>query len=530
VSIVERMARVSDRQLATLIGGVLLALAGWPLLFLQVPPYQDLPGHMATVCVLLNPERYPEFLSNGWLKANSLFLGLLYLAAKAVGVVDAARIVCALVLGATAFALPHFVLAFTDRRRLLVASLVMAPMVHHWFILMGMLGFALALPLGLATIVLLARQAAQPSVLRGLLLGALAALLWFAHAIVLLLVGLLAAIEALTQPNWRAKMSAAIALLTPFAPVAALLVVTVARQTGSAHGQEWGRLDAVGYQTNFSAVYALWAHAFFGLSPLSAAGLVPAVALAVMAARNARPRVPMLSLCALAALGAIYWFFPHTLPAFGYVSERVIPFLWAWALVHVPPRVAPWAARLLILGCLGWAAGLAVDLFRAEKDLFAFTAAAPEVPVGARMLTLNFEPRVSSRNTWSLLHASGMYTVLRAVSPQDVWADSPSMPIRHSAPPAFAGDPVSVRSFLGAARTPAAYCETLQRAGLRDVDCMQGWATAWTEFWNDALARYDYVLLWGAPAEVQATAPASYAPRMSRGRLTLLGRSAPASR
>jgi hypothetical protein len=358
----------------------------------------------------------------------------------------------------------------------------------------------------------------------------LAALLWFSHAIVLLLIVLLAAVEALRQPSLRAKVSTAAALLTPLAPVAALLVVTIAHQTGSADGQEWGRLDAVGYQTNFSAVYALWAHQFFALSPLSAAGLVPAVALAVMAARNARAPVPVFSLCALAALGAIYWFFPHTLPAFGYVSERAIPFLWAWALAHVPPRVAPWAARLLVLGSLGWAAGLAVDLFRAENDLSAFTAAAPVVPMGARMLTLNFEPRVSSRNTWSLLHASGMYTVLRAVKPQDVWADSPSMPIRHSAPPAFVDDPVSIRRFLAAARTPASYCDTLRRAGLRDFDCTQGWATAWAGFWDDAARRYDYVLLWGAPDEVIASAPKSYAPQMSQGRLTLLGRWAPASR
>jgi hypothetical protein len=530
VSIVERMARMSDKQLATLIGGALFVVAGWPLLFLRVPPYQDLPGHMATVCVLLNPERYPDFLSNGWLKANSLFVGLLYLAAKGLGVVAAARLVCALVLGATALALPHFVLAFTDRRRLLVASLLMAPMVHHWFILMGMLGFALAFPMGLATLVLLARQAEQPSVRRGLALGAMAALLWFAHAIVLLLVGLLAAVEALTRPNVRAKAATAIALLGPLAPVAALLVVTIASQGRSTHGQEWGRLDTIGYQSNFSAIYALWAHEFLALSPLSAAGLVPALALAFMAARNARARVPLFSLCGLAALGAVYWFFPHTLPAFGYVSERAIPFLWAWALVHVPPRVPPWAAQLLVLASFAWGAGLALDLFRAEADLSAFAAAAPEVPTGARLLTLNFEPRVSSRNTWSLLHASGMYTVLRAVKPQDVWADSPSMPIRHAAPPAFVEDPVSVRSFLAAARTPNAYCESLVRAGLPDFDCARRWATTWAEFWKEAAPRYDYVLFWGAPPEVVATAPESYAPNMRRGRLTLLGRRAPASR
>src|SRR5271154_3099776 len=163
MTMAERMDRLGDRQLATPIGALLFVVAGWPVLFLRVAPYQDLPDHLATLCVLLDPGRYPEFVSNGWLKSNTLMFGLLLLFSKLGGPIAAGRALCVLVLGSTAMALPHFVLELTDRRRLLVASLFMLPMVHGWFVLMGMLAFALALPLGLYAIMLLCRQGASPT-------------------------------------------------------------------------------------------------------------------------------------------------------------------------------------------------------------------------------------------------------------------------------------------------------------------------------------------------------------------------------
>jgi hypothetical protein len=513
---------ISDQRLAVFIGAALFVVAGWPLLALRVPPYQDLPDHLATVCVLLDPRHYPDFVTNGWFKTNSVFIGLLFLISKALGVIPAGRIVSAFVVGAMAFSLPQFVLAFTDRRRLLIAALVMAPMAHSWFVLMGMLGFALAIPLGLWVLVLLARQNAQPTAKRAIALAVLGVLLWLTHGVVLLLVALLALIEVAVRPGPRTRAASGLALLGPLLPAALLAITSIAYHPIEARTGSWGRLDELAFQNNFLAVYSLWAQEFFGLSPLSAAGLVPAVFLAFMAARSVRAPIPMFSVYALVALGAIYLFAPHTLPGFGFVRERTLPFLWAWALVRVPAQLPRRAVAVLALATLGWSAGLAADLFRAEADLDDFTAAAPQVPERARLLTLNFEPRVSSRNTWSLLHASGMYTVLRGVKPQDLWADSPSMPIRYVHAPSYIEDPVTIRLFLGAARSPTAYCERLRHSGLPDIDCAEGWSRAWGTFWQDVQSRYDYVLLWGAPPEVTAQVPASYEKQMDSGRLKLL--------
>ena len=528
MSLAGRLAELSDRRLATLIGAILFAMAGWPLLVLRLPPYQDLPDHLATVCVLLNPERYPEFVSNGWFKADSFFYLACYAMAKHIGVVAAGRVLSAAVLFANAFALPHFVLGFTDRRRLVVSSLVMAPMVHNWWVLMGMLNFALAFPLALVAIGLLARQATRPTLARGVAIGLAAGLLWFTHAVMLVCVGLLVVIEAVRQmmvAGGRRGVSLGIALVAPFAPAGCLLVETIARHAAETTTEaQFGRVSEVLFQDNLSRVYDLWAHWFFGMSPWSAAGVVPAVVLAVCAARAWRSPVPMFSPWVFAALFSLYWLLPNMLPGFGYVDERVLPLLWSWALVRVPPRLPPWITALLATSSAAWAAGIATDLFLGERDLEDFTAAASEVAPGARLLTLNFATRVSSTNTWSLLHASGMYTVLRGAKPQDLWADSPSAPLRHARAPTFVEDPVSVREFVRTAATPEAYCATVARSGLPPFDCASNWRAAWGEFWKSARERYDDVLLWGASPEVLERVPPEYAPRFARGRLELRAR------
>jgi hypothetical protein len=520
-SVVAWVDGLSDKQLATLIGVVLAFVGGWPLLFLRLAPYQDLPDHLATVCVLLNPERYPEFVSNGWFKSNSALVALLYLLAKGLGVVAAGRIVPVLVVGATALALPHFVLAFTDRRRLIVASLVMAPMVHTWWTLTGMLNFSAGFAIALGLLALLARQAESPTVRRGLGIVALSGLLWFTHGLVLLFVGLLSVVEVAVRPErgLRARLLTARAVLLPLLPMGLLTVGTVF------HHKQFGHVDAVKFEPTIQAVYDLWAHWFLGLSFISWLGLVNALALVFFAVRRARAHIPFFSIWALVVLGAFYFLMPLTIPGVGFLCERALPFLWAWALLRVPPRVPGWTSRLLLASSAAWSIGLAVDLFRAGFDLDDFVAAAPQVPPGAHLLALNFEPHGSATNTWCLIHASGMYTVLSGAHPLDLWADSTSMPIMHThAPTTYVEDPVRIREFQGVAHDPRRYCEALDQTGFSDVDCRARWEDTWHEFWREAGPRYDYILLWGAPPELRATMPMDYQAHMVIGPVELYSR------
>ena len=71
--------RVTDRQLALILSALLFVLAAWPLSLVDVPPFQDLPNHLATVTVIRHLDRYPEFAFNGYFKTNSaLFTWLLF--------------------------------------------------------------------------------------------------------------------------------------------------------------------------------------------------------------------------------------------------------------------------------------------------------------------------------------------------------------------------------------------------------------------------------------------------------------------
>src|SRR5688572_25980332 len=63
--------RLTDTQLSLVISAFMFVFAAWPLALTEVPPYQDLPNHLAAVTVIHHPEQYPEFAFNGWFKTNS---------------------------------------------------------------------------------------------------------------------------------------------------------------------------------------------------------------------------------------------------------------------------------------------------------------------------------------------------------------------------------------------------------------------------------------------------------------------------
>src|SRR5438270_14012542 len=78
---------------------------------------------------------------------------------------------------------------------------------------------------------------------------------------------------------------------------------------------------------------------------------------------------------------------------------------------------------------LAYSAGLGVDYVRLDRDRAQFTAGIDAVPAGARLLPLSFATRVTSDNTWSLLHAWGYYVLAKDTSAPLLFADSRSYPI-----------------------------------------------------------------------------------------------------
>jgi len=212
------LARATDGQIALLLSGVLFLIAAWQLALVDLPPFQDLPNHLAAVTVIQHPERYPEFVFNGYFKTNSALFTWLLLVGSVVGTKAAARLFALLVLAVGALAYPRFVLSLAGRRRMVISAFFVWPMVHNWFVSMGMLDFALSVPLATILLIMLNEQRQRPTKVRAFGIALLALVTWHAHVFPLLVVLLLVALEVVLRPTWRER-SAHRASSTPVAAV-----------------------------------------------------------------------------------------------------------------------------------------------------------------------------------------------------------------------------------------------------------------------------------------------------------------------
>ena len=200
-----------------LVALALFALAAWPLLLVDVPPFQDMPNHLATAHIVAHPDLYPQLAFNGLFKSNALFTLWLYVFGGH-GLFGAARVFTAIVLAVSALALPLFVLHFAGRRHLPVAMLFTWPLVHSFSVSMGFLNFAFSFALSLILLTVLDRQRQQPTVGRGVGIAVLAGVIWYAHPFPLAVVGGLVALHAARLPTGRARITAGLTLLLPLAP------------------------------------------------------------------------------------------------------------------------------------------------------------------------------------------------------------------------------------------------------------------------------------------------------------------------
>ena len=499
-----------DRTLLALLTLVLFVAGSWGVWGVDVPPYQDIPDHLATITVLLHPSDYPEFVSNGLLKTNSIFIIFGYVLGPLVGVKSVAKAFALLTLFLTSATVPRFLYAFTDRKRMLLGCLFVAPMVHNWWLSMGMVNFALAWPIALWILIHQKRQLEAPSVLRGFGIAVLALVLWLTHSIALLLVGLLVLIEATSAPSWPARIKRLSLLAAPLAVAAPLIALAVFRHATQVGSPQSGTVAATLYDTTLSAVYDLWAHFTYGLTERSAASIAPAVILGGIAIKRWREPLPFFGPRAFLALAMIYFILPYDMPGFGYACQRALPFLWTAALLRVPADLPKAFQLIAFAGSFLWSIGMGVDLRNASREQHVFWSGIEAVPKYAKLLTLNMAPRLYTRNTWSLRHASGLYTVEKLTTAQDVWADSPSMPLFRVRAPEPIQDSVKLRHFLNAAVTSSSWCHALADRGAFTTTCTELWRGEWAELWKQAEPRFTHVVLWGASDEVIALVPSRY--------------------
>jgi hypothetical protein len=527
---------LTDRQLALLLSGVLLVVGAWPIFLTEVPPFQDLPNHLATATVIQNPAAYPEYAFNGFFKTNAALFTWLSTVGKITGLPLAAKLFALGTLSATAFVLPRFVLAFgASRKRTVIASLFAWPMVHNWFVSMGMLDFALAVPLSLALLIAIHRQRTLSTRARGpsgtaslrgaAIISALGLATWYAHVFPLLVVYLLVLIEAMTRRTNRERAISLRAMALPLLPVTLLALVSIGDQVRDAIGPMSAFMDSQKLVAPWELAYNLWAEWFWGYSNLSLSSIVPCVALAIVGARalwkRQTPAPAFFSPTALVVLFLLYAFVPYKLTNWFHVNSRLIPFLWVGLLLYVPESLPKRVIALLGICGLAYSVGMGADYVRLERERQEFTAGIEAVPEGAQLLPLLFRHKSASQNTRNLLHMWGYYVVERRTAAPLLFAHSRSFPVTYSSPPPIRFNHLVLEPFAPEATSPASVC----RAAARFDECELLFESTWQRFYAEATPRYDHLLLWDATPEALAMVPKDYQPTFQRGRLMIYARS-----
>jgi hypothetical protein len=517
-------ARATDKQLALLLGAVLFVVAAWPLAIVDVPPFQDLPNHLAAVTIIRHLDRYPEFVFNGYFKTNSALFTWLLLVGNVVGTKAASRLFAGLVLALGAFAYPRFVLSFAGRRRMVVATFFAWPMVHNWFVSMGMLDFALSVPLATILLVLLNEQRQSPTRARALGIGVLAVLTWHAHVFPLLVVLLLVTIEVATQRTWKERIALAKVLVIPVVPAGVLVAASLRSHITEPVGAMTGYASLGRLLPPWELFYNMWAEWFYGFTWLEIATLVPCIGMGLWAMYRWRERVPFFGPIAFLALAGLYFFSPYVATNWFHVNSRFIPFLWLAALVRLPDRLPARFLKVLGVCALSYSVGMGADYLRLRRDWSRFTAGIGAVPEGATLLPLIFKSKGSSENTRPFLHAWGFYVTEKLTSAPLLFAHSRSFPVMYKTPPEPQFNHLVLESFAPSMGSPIWACSILRSGGVVVDDCDAAWRDQWAAFWRKAEPRFDHVLMWEASKEVIALVPPEYRVSFQRDELTIFER------
>ena len=512
----------SNARLTLLIALVLFALAAWPLLLVDLPPFQDLPNHVATAQIVAHPDLYPQYIFNGLFKSNCLLTLWFHLFGDH-GLFGAARAFTALVLAVNALALPLFVLRFTGRRALPVATLFVWPLVHSFSVVMGFLNFAFAFAVALMLLVVLDRQRERPTLPRAVGVAALSGLLWYAHPFPLMVVAGLVALHAATRQTSRARLAAGLALLLPLAPALLLSLVSAQQHLIKAEHATTQAAGTFSFLTPWEIAAHFWTDVSGALTRWGSVTLIPALLLPMFAWKQRRVERQFLSLTAMVLLTIAYVGLPEMMSNWHYLNCRLVPFLWAGLALRLPTTLPRPVTIILALSAVLFSAVTGVDYARLDRDRAEFTAGIDAVPQRATLLPLLFRHSKTSDFIASLTHAWGFYTVAKNTSAPLVFAVERSYPITYRDFPPLALIPPALDRFAESRGTPAQVCKLLHETP-GDAACTVIWRDLWNGFWREAEPRFSHVLTWAIPTDARLLIPARYHRVFAAGDLEIYAR------
>lgn len=419
-----------------------------PLLYPQVPPLVDLPGHMGRYRVQLDLDSspwLPLYYGFQWRAIGNLGVDLLIIPlSKLFGLELAVKLI---VISIPPLAAAGFLwVAREVHHRLPPTMLFALPFVYNHPFLFGFVNFALSMALAFLAFGLWLRLGRlDRTALRAILFVPISIILFFAHAFGWGTLGLLAfSAEAVRQHDrgvgwlrsgFRAALHAAVMAL-PLLMMLRWRTETPAGGTGN-----WFHWQ-LKWEWVHSVLRDRWKE--FDWASLALVALV--VAYAVISRRLTLSRNLLFSGLVLAAC---YLLLPWTLMGSAYADMRLAPYMVVIFVLAIRFRADTHMPTARVLAVLGLAfflvrlAGNTASLAIAADDQERKLQALEEVPMGSRVATL--VGRGCTRS-WALPrngHLGGMVIVRREGFSNDQWEISGSNPLIVDYPPAgfFQSDP-----------------------------------------------------------------------------------------
>ena len=417
----------------------LVILSVVPLFAGHYLPFFDYPAHLSVPAALRHRADPASGIASAWefdfrIVPNCLHYAFTYLLSYLMPLETASRLFVALFCVAALPVATAFVLRVFGRDwRLAVLVVPLAWGRCLWY---GFIGFCAAVPLSLVIVGLLMQDLATPSRRRELGIGLLAALLPFAHFFVMVVTCALAAVLAIAHlrrvPLARlartfAPLAAGPALMTPW------FLAGLRAGPQPAGGAAAHLFASRPRLVDYAALLRHWfINGYFGhAEDLLAVSMVATLAVLLAYSRR-QPTAPVplaarnVPFALAGTLVAIYLTLPFEIKApFNWwgMNVRVIPLLFVWLLVAVPPGALDRVGRaLLIPAVVATAAFLiyvTVDIsrtFNGPWGMAGFDDVLAKLPPGARLTGLYTDYRQRPHYAHYPFHYATSYGLLHGAA------------------------------------------------------------------------------------------------------------------
>jgi hypothetical protein len=404
---------------------LLVVLSALPLLWPDVPPFTDLPGHMGRYRIQLDLATSPDlqqYFGFHWQVIGNLGVDVLVeLLAPLIGLEASVKLVCMLIPTLTVGGLLW--VAYEVHGRVPPTALFAVPFAFNFPFLFGFVNFALAMALALNAFALWLRLGRlDKSRLRALLFVPISLILWIAHAFGWGTLGVLCFSAELVRQYDRGRgilaagPRAAVHCLSLVPPVALMLLWRSNAAGSTTDWFNWARkLDWL-----YMSLRDRWEWFDIGAFALVCLLLLWSIVDRRMSwSRNLIASVLFLAI--------VYVLLPRIVFGSAYADMRLAPYLFAIALIAIrfrdnaSLRFKRWIALAGLAFILVRTGGTGYSMWLYDQRYDRELAALEHVPHGARMVSFVGRPCTEAWAMSRLLHLPGMAIVRRHAFANDQW-------------------------------------------------------------------------------------------------------------